>query len=71
MPIQYPKEIHKILGDVGAIALVGASEKSHRHSHEVMAKENPPGYSPGGRLTYSLMSGSVIFGKKVTRCCTN
>ena len=41
MPIQYPKEIHKILGDVGAIALVGASEKSHRHSHEVMAKENP------------------------------
>ncbi|GGE62455.1 CoA-binding protein [Streptosporangium jomthongense] len=44
MTTQDPKRIHQILSTVRTIALVGASEKTHRPSHEVMEFMQKQGY---------------------------
>lgn len=44
MPSNAPEQLRRILSTVNTIALVGASEKTHRPSHEVMAFLQDQGY---------------------------
>lgn len=44
MPLSDPSALHHILKSVRTIALVGASDKSHRASHDVMAYLQGRGY---------------------------
>ncbi|OEY65871.1 CoA-binding protein [Marinobacter sp. X15-166B] len=44
MPLSHPEQIRRILESVRTLALVGASDKPHRPSHEVMAYLQGRGY---------------------------
>lgn len=64
MPSQTPEAIRAILTSIRTIALVGASNKSHRPSHEVMAYLQGRGYrvipvSP--RLAGQQLLGETVY----------
>ncbi len=44
MPVNHPEQLRLLLESVNTIALVGASDKPHRPSHEVMAYLQGRGY---------------------------
>lgn len=65
MATQDPKRIHQILSTVRTIALVGASEKPHRPSHEVMEFMQKQGYRMipvNPRLAGQTVLGETVYG---------
>lgn len=64
MPTHDPKRIQQILSSVRTIALVGASEKNHRPSHEVMAFMQGQGYRMipvNPRLAGQQLLGETVY----------
>lgn len=64
MPVEHPDQIRQILTDVRTIALVGASEKPQRPSHEVMAYLQGRGYRVipvNPRLAGGTLLGETVY----------
>lgn len=64
MATQDPKRIHQILSSVRTIALVGASEKTHRPSYEVMEFMQQQGYRMipvNPRLAGQKLLGETVY----------
>ena len=65
MPTDAPEQLRRILSSVKTIALVGASEKTHRPSHDVMAYLQNPGYRVipvNPRLEGQQLLGETVYG---------
>lgn len=64
MPVNSPEQLRVILENVRTIALVGASEKPHRASHEVMAFLQGRGYRVipvNPRLAGGQLLGETVY----------
>lgn len=64
MPESHPEALRQILTTVRTIAMVGASEKSHRASHEVMAYLQGRGYRVipvNPRLAGQKLLGEMVY----------
>ncbi|MGP4845303.1 CoA-binding protein [Marinobacter sp. 1Y8] len=64
MPVNSPDQLRIILENVRTIALVGASEKPHRDSHEVMAFLQGRGYRVipvNPRLAGGQLLGEIVY----------
>ncbi len=65
MPVDAPEQLRQILSSVKTIALVGASEKTHRPSHDVMAYLQDRGYRVipvNPRLEGQQLLGETVYG---------
>ncbi len=65
MPTDAPEQLRRILSSVKTIALVGASEKTHRPSHDVMAYLQNQGYRVipvNPRLEGQQLLGETVYG---------
>jgi predicted CoA-binding protein len=65
MPTDAPEQLRQILSSVKTIALVGASEKTHRPSHDVMAYLQNQGYRVipvNPRLEGQQLLGETVYG---------
>ncbi|MEE3169500.1 MAG: CoA-binding protein [Pseudomonadota bacterium] len=65
MPVDAPEQLRQILSSVKTIALVGASEKNHRPSHDVMAYLQDRGYRVipvNPRLEGQQLLGETVYG---------
>ncbi|SFR48064.1 hypothetical protein SAMN04488073_1953 [Marinobacter gudaonensis] len=65
MPTDAPEQLRQILSSVKTIALVGASEKTHRPSHDVMAYLQNQGYRVipvNPRLAGQQLLGETVYG---------
>lgn len=64
MPSNQPEQLRHILSTVRTIALVGASEKTHRPSHDVMAYLQERGYRVipvNPRLAGQQLLGETVY----------
>lgn len=65
MPTDAPEQLRQILSSVKTIALVGASEKTHRPSNDVMAYLQNQGYRVipvNPRLEGQQLLGETVYG---------
>ncbi|MEC7375976.1 MAG: CoA-binding protein [Pseudomonadota bacterium] len=65
MPTDAPEQLRQVLSSVKTIALVGASEKTHRPSHDVMAYLQNQGYRVipvNPRLAGQQLLGETVYG---------
>ncbi len=64
MPTQTPETMYSILTSIRTIALVGASDKSHRPSHDVMAYLQSRGYRMipvNPKLAGQTLLGEIVY----------